>query len=273
MVIRNISSSSKIQREPEKPLQPETVQTLVDAQKAAQQTGFLSKYAVYSEHVVYNSEKGYDVLKSRHEEISHTPPAGDSGTCMEWAQSLNLEHKPSLPTKFPIQPILTAPRGIEKGPANVTPTPAMSLFQPINMIAHQEIPRNTAKTDISSCGRIKTTSLRSASSVESFQSAVSVQRSLHELEARNEVEQQVEAVRSVLHAFRTALEVLGKLVEKRCLVKRQELFPTAKDLERSLIEGEKEFNGTHDRHCRRHGPQYIQAFTDSRKWGSYYSSN
>jgi hypothetical protein len=264
-VIRNISSSSKIQREPEKPLQPETIQTLVDAQKVAQQTGFLSRYTVHSQHVIHSADKGYDVLKSQCEGVSQTPPAGDPRTYMEWTQSSHPENEPSLQTKCPIQPDSTVTRGIETGPANAEPTPAMRLFQPINMMVHQQIHQNTAKTEISACERTIAQSLRSTSSVESFQTAVSVQRSLHKPEARNEVEQHVEAVRSVLHTFRTALEVLRKLVEKRRLVKKQELYPTTKHLEMSLTEGVREFNSTHDRHCKLHGRQYIEAFTDSRK--------
>lgn len=93
-----------------------------------------------------------------------------------------------------------------------------------------------------------------------------MQKSLYEPEARSEVEQQVGAVRSVLHAFRTALEVLAKLVEKRSMLKQQQLYPATAHLERSLVEGEKEFKGTHERHFKLHGPQYTQSFTDSRKW-------
>jgi hypothetical protein len=194
-VARNISSSSKIQREPEKPLQPETIQTLVDAQKAAQQTGFLSGYTV----------------------------------------------------------------------ANATPPSATRLFQPINMIAHQEFPRNTARTEISTCERTITESRRSPSSLGSFRNTAPGKRSLYEPEARNEVEQQVRPVRSVLHAFRTALEVLAKLMEERRIVEQQQLYPAVMHLERSLVDGEKEFKGTHERHFKLHGPQYTQSFTDSRK--------
>ena len=261
-MIRNISSSSKIQREPQKPLQPETIQTLVDAQKVAQQTRFLSKYNVHSEHIIRGSEIGCDVFKSQSEVASEMPLANDPATCMELAQSSHPDNDLSLLTKFRNEPDSTVTKGIETGPANAIPTLTKRFFQPINMMVHQQIPQNTAKIETLACERTTAKSLRSMSSVESFQSAVSVQRSFQEPEAQNEVEQQVEAVRSVLHAFKTALEVLAKLIEKRRLVKIQELYPTAKHLEKSLTEGEKEFKGTHDCHCLRHGAQYIQAFTD-----------
>lgn len=139
----------------------------------------------------------------------------------------------------------------------MAPTRSMPIFQSINIMIPQQIPENTAKIETSSYEPTTSKSLRSASFFGRFQSAVSVQRSFYEPEARNEVAQEVEAICSVLHAFRTALEVLARLV------KQQQLYPSAIHLERSLSEGEKEFKGTHEHRFRLHGRQYMQRFTSS----------
>lgn len=131
------------------------------------------------------------------------------------------------------------------------------------MLHHQTF-QSSAETEFTASERVSTKSLKSTPSVESFQTGVSVQVSVHELEGQKEARKEVEAVRSVLHAFKTALEVLHKLVEKRFLVEKLETYSTAKNLEKSLTDGETELKDTHELYCKLHGSRYLGAFTDPR---------
>jgi hypothetical protein len=206
---------------------------------------------------------------TQYEEVHRAPIPSNPALSKNWTQSSVSENEPTVLIRGLSQPISTITRGIKTGYVNVAGTPAMHPFQPINMMAHHQISQPTALPKALDFEYTTARSLKSASSVESFQSAVSVQRSLHEPVPENGVQQQLEAVHGVLHAFRTALEVLSKLMDKRLLAKKQDLYPTAKQLERSLTDGEKEFKDAHGRRCKIHGDQYIQAFTESRK---YYSN-
>jgi hypothetical protein len=268
-VARNISSSSKIQREPERPLQPETVQILVDAQKAAEQTGYLSKNTIRTEQVVRTSEKCFGTLTTQYEEVRRVPDVGRRGISSDLLKVSGLQEEPQSLSEGSIQPSSEMSRDIETHSPHAPHDSIRSLFQPITMMVNHQVPQGTGQNEALSLERTLSKSLKSKSSVESFQTAVSVQQSFHEpeepLEAQNSVDQEVEAVRNIIHAFKTAIEVFSKLVEKRRLDMKQGLYPTAKDLEKSLADGEREFKCTHDRHLKLLGACYVQAFTNSRK--------
>ena len=140
-MIRNISSSSKIQREPEKPLQPATIQTLVDAQKAAQQTGFVTARTVCSERVVQYSDKRIDGVGAQYEEVHRAPIPSNPALSKDWTQSFVSENEPPVLIRGLPQPISSVTGGIETGYINVAGTPAMHPFQPVNMMAHHQIPQ------------------------------------------------------------------------------------------------------------------------------------
>lgn len=145
----------------------------------------------------------------------------------------------------------TSSRGIEGS------YPAQA-FHAINLITpdhtnHQNMPAETLTVPDNEAG-----SLRSASSVETFQSAISVQESI-------DIALQVEAVCDVLHSFRTALEVLAALIETRLRKKEKHTYAAAKELEDSLAKGEKEITELHNQHRKRHGLLYTTGFTASRK--------
>ena len=95
-----------------------------------------------------------------------------------------------------------------------------------------ECPRQistTASSFISAVNCLGSSSLRSASSFESFKSAMSNPESNIELVAE---------VRDVMHAFRSALEILRNIIRKRIRDDKDKLRLPAQDLETSLAQGE-----------------------------------
>jgi len=107
-------------------------------------------------------------------------------------------------------------------------------------------------------------SLKTASSFESFKSALSFQLPICDIE--DEI-YDIYAIRSILHAFRTALETLDRLIPKRMSKQDNVLYVAAKGLEASLSKGEKDIAETHGSYHREIGLEYILAFNDSDKEG------
>jgi hypothetical protein len=266
-MIRNISSSSKIQRAPERPLQHETIQTLLEAQKMAQQTGFVSIQTNYSDHVLFSWGEGY----GRNEDATRVPSSRNAGVLLRATQSnstasnidrhqydashispqgfsvLSTHSKPPVPQEI----ASSSARGIE-GSIPVHRFPAM------NFMAHQ-IKDEMASVETLTAKDTELRSLKTASSLESFQSAVSEQ------ESSIDVVNQVEAIYNVLHAFRTAFEVLESLIKSRLREKEQDTYSVARELQNSLMEGEREIRETHNRNCKLHGALYTKEFADCRK--------
>lgn len=113
-------------------------------------------------------------------------------------------------------------------------------------------PADQAKVDKSD-----SQSLRSVSSTESFKSAVSIQKELLDLA------QEVKAVKSILHAFRIALETLENLIQRR-IPERDECYPAARHLKILLVEGQKQVQDTHLVHCETLGTHYAEKCNDSK---------
>jgi len=195
--LRNISSSSKLQRAPEVPLQPSTIQTLRDAQEAVRKSRLISVQATKSD--VHVEEKSHEIC-SDDGIIGPSALVMHSNSILMFQRSYNVEETTTFST------------------------PAV---RPLG-------------------------SLKSASSSDSFKSAVDQQEP--DIEIIREVE-------GVLHAFRTALEVLEK-VKKRIDEEDKALRIEADMLNYSLIKG-LDVDQAHGYHYRRHGVAYLRAFHDS----------
>lgn len=97
-------------------------------------------------------------------------------------------------------------------------------------------------------------SIRSSSSTESFKSAISLQ------EADLEVARQVKSVQALMHAFRTALQILENIIERRMPNKDGETYIAAKGLQHSLLRRSGEISDKHMTNFKQHGQSYIELF-------------
>jgi hypothetical protein len=279
MVRRNISSSSKIQRPAEKPLEPETLRTLKQAQEAVEAGAFLPKYTVHSEQVVLSSE-GVELSSTRYEisseiqcsNIVGTPSAADGKPFPTLSRGFDFDRTPFsnpfgvtqsfalLPSPdqgFP--PVLA--RDTERTPVSTsTMCRQEDRFQNADSMNHERgISRDERHSTDAKMNDSPTRSLKSSSSTESFKSAMSIQ------EEDLNLARKVKAVQSVMHAFRTALEILNNVVDRRIHDKHSELYLAAKKLEDSLDNGSKAIDRKHILHFKQHGQSYLQLFTEPRK--------
>lgn len=97
-------------------------------------------------------------------------------------------------------------------------------------------------------------SIKSSSSTDSFKSAISLQ------EADLDIARQVKAVQAVLHAFRTALQILHNLIERRMPGKVGVIYIAAKNLQDSLHDQSEEVDRKHIANFKEDGQSYIQRF-------------
>jgi len=294
MVCRNISSSSKIQRPAEKPLEPETLRTLKQAQEAVEAGGFLPKYTVHLEQVVLSSE-GVGLSSTRYEissqtqcsNIVGTPSAADGQPFPTLSRALDSDRTPfsnpfSVAQSFAVLPSLNQgfppviARDTEMTP--VSTSTMQDLCRPGDrfpsggsMDYERGISRDEKHSRDIEMNGLPTSSLKSSSSTESFKSAMSLQ------EEDLKLARKVKAVQSVMHAFRTALDILNNLVDRRIHDKRGKLYLAAKKLEDSLDNGSKAIDRTHISHFKQHGQSYIRLFTEPRKlhllWENLQNSN
>jgi rubrerythrin len=198
---RNISSSSKLQRAPEVPLQPNTVQTLIEAQEAVRKSRLLLVQAVKSDDFVQVH------VEEKSREIRSNDAMNDPAMLQMYRNSIFMFQQISNVGSF------------------------VSTSRPVT-----GPPR----------------SLRFASSSDRLTSAV------------DEQEPDVEIIREVegaLHALRTALEVLEKVM-KRIDEEDKALRIEADMLNYSLIKG-LNINQAHRSHHKMHGVAYLRAFRDS----------
>jgi hypothetical protein len=282
MVRRNISSSSKIQRPAEKPLEPETLRTLKQAQEAVEAGGLLPKYTLHSEQVVLSSG-GVELSSTRYEissQIQCSNIVGTSSTTDEkpfptLSRGLDSERSPfsnpfgvtqsfavlpSLNQRFP--PVIA--RDTEMTPVSTStiqdPYLPRDRFQNTDGTYHErKILKEGKHSTNTKMNGSPTRSLKSSSSAESFKSAMSLQ------EEDLNLARKVKAVQSVMHAFRTALEILNNLVDRRIHDRNGELYLAAKKLEDSLNNGSKAIDSRHISYFKQHGQSYIQLFTEPRK--------
>lgn len=107
----------------------------------------------------------------------------------------------------------------------------------------------------------ETNSLKSASSIESFKSAVSEQIIAQGFDFAHETKE----IKGLLHAFGTALDILKNLIQRRIQDRRMEVYNVAKDLGISLASGEEEVRRSHKRNCLKLGKIYVLSWTNARE--------
>jgi len=220
------------------------MQTLEEARKAVEAGGFLPKYSLRSEKSL-DSEKGFGVT------IIGNAPANAFGIApiSSHPGTSNDKHElDQLSNQFNANKCFTfLPSQHEQFPAPIARQP-----EPLN---------GTEPSDINSRRRsLSTMSLKSSTSSESFKSAISIQ------EQHLDVARKVKAVQSVMHAFHTALQILRNLIERRILDKDSPVYFAVRDLEESLLEGSKEINHKHINYFKQLGKNYIEYFSDTRKF-------
>lgn len=102
-------------------------------------------------------------------------------------------------------------------------------------------------------------SLRSSSSTEtfaSFTSATSMQSN------KDTIDLLMTSIKSVIHAFKVAVETLQSLVDKRFTKGDQVTYLGVKDLEVSLADGIVHIDQRNESYCARYGQSYIEAFKE-----------
>ncbi|EPE26176.1 hypothetical protein GLAREA_02088 [Glarea lozoyensis ATCC 20868] len=107
---------------------------------------------------------------------------------------------------------------------------------------------------------VETRSLKTSSSVESFQSALSTQEPVN-----NSSSQDVEAIRNVLHAFRTAIDNLSFLIKQR-LTSENSTWQAAESLKESLTFQEKNIAQIHEVNHKGCGRMYVEIFNTSKTY-------
>jgi len=229
---RNISSPSKIQRVPEKPLQPETIKGLELAVEAVEAGGFLPKYVAETECHGLREEQAYTSTISR--KPSKRDKVNDS------TSSLNNVHLPSS---------------------------ALSIkkCQPLGDMLQSFVVIPNVREKNSSADIKRSSSIESLA--ESFKSAVSIQ----DIDDYD-VARRIKGIQKIMHAFDTALEILENLIRRHLSTEDKELFTAAKELKRTLYQKSQDIDKTHIHHYRSLREDYLRAFTKNRKFlDSYFA--
>jgi soluble cytochrome b562 len=208
MLVRNISSSSRIHRTHEKALQPETIHRLRLAQKAIEDGNVCEKQSDSSLEFPRNA-----------------------------TQVRNF-------TKSPVSPSNTQSHGhISTSPVSQTNVDMMQSFVVIS--SEQQ---RTSEVLRSSCS--------AESLAESFKSALSVQTSELDLARK------IKSVQGTIHAFKTAIETLDNLIQRRLLDKSEEIYVAAVKLRVMLGEASQKVDCKNTENYKHHGDGYIRGFHD-----------
>jgi hypothetical protein len=250
LATRNISSASKIQRAPDKPLQPETVENLRKAREIVESCGLLPKYSAYPDKA--NAEK--------------LPPAL-STEGPQTTQTLDKIATFQQPPEFSpgIQSFVTIPT-VSHQSTNATVKcktvtgPVFSSLAQSHGTSNRELGDESDIMVEPKTATAETKSVKSSSSVESFKSAVSEQSIMQKFDFSHEIKE----VKELLGAFRSALDILGNLIERRIHAKQAEVYIAAKDLGASLAAGETQLDLEHKKYCGKHGIHYVRSWTDYR---------
>lgn len=228
---RNISSASKIQRSQDIDLQPETVQVLQNAQKAVAQGGFLPKYTTLSSQFATDLSEKALKSSSVHVKTTQNPHIMQSASRIKMADDFNTQFQQAI---------------------NQQPIDTFNVFQSFVVM-----PSQLHQQEAMVSKRVRSRSVRSTSSTESFKSAISVQ------EEELELARKIKAVQSVMHAFTTSLEALENFIERRIRDRRTGVYVAAKSLQECLVNGGRDFDQKHVTHFKQHGQVYIQ-FLDAK---------
>jgi len=108
-----------------------------------------------------------------------------------------------------------------------------------------------------------TCSLKSSISIDSFKSAVSVQEA--STNPGSDVTHGIHAIQSVMHAFRTALETLQKLIDRRIPRTNLNLYSAAGSLSSSLSCSKNRIRELHSSKVQEHEDEYLDAFNEPSK--------
>ncbi|KAH7364706.1 hypothetical protein BKA65DRAFT_143372 [Rhexocercosporidium sp. MPI-PUGE-AT-0058] len=255
--------SSKAQNASDVSLQPETLQTLKEAQKAVDSRGFMARYSAPSKQAVEFSEKGVRISSTHREEVNQRQPAVPCGIASKSpkshqdASSKGLDHRHRQPTNAVNVPqcLMMIPsdsanmqnvfarKNVSRAVINEYPDSSSGLKSAASQTLSGSIAPASTDADMKS--------LKSSSSVESFKSAKSIQ------EEELEVARKVKSIQSVLHAFRSALEVLHILMERRIEDRRWDLYTSATQLKASLVDGRDHIDRRNIYHFKQHGTDYI----------------
>jgi len=248
LTTRNISSSSKIQRAPDKPLQPETVENLRKAQEVVESCGLLPKYSAYP---------------SKADTEKLLPASPMEGQTLEKIATFQQPHKfPSDIQSFVAIPTMSDESTNAKVKCRTVTGPVFSSLARSHETSNRELEVESDKTVEPNTAAAKTKSVKSSSSVESFKSAVSEQSIVPKYDFSHEIKE----VKELLHAFRSALDILGNLIERRIHDRKADVFIAAKNLGASLADGETQLDLEHKKYCRKHGIDYVQSWTDFRQY-------
>lgn len=105
----------------------------------------------------------------------------------------------------------------------------------------------------------------SASSIESFKSAQSIQDPTGDSIEKNNAAKLHLRVNGILNAFQRALEILDSVVERRILGNDEELWPASRALKKSLADGVSQISSYHNTHYKNNGESYINSFSENSK--------
>lgn len=246
----------------------------------------MTKYTVASERTVEISEKEVRVSTTHRENFSRQSPVAQAGGLPKSSQSQR------FPQESPTDTTASDAGVVPRQSLNAVNTPQNFMVIPPNSAdmqnvfakkstsrktvnekssqppekspalksSHQkEIAQSPVDTDMKS--------VRSASSVESFKSARSIQ------EEDMETARKIKAVQRVMHAFRSALDVLNSLVEKRIEDKRWDLYTLATHLKGCLVDGREHIDRRHIGHFKQHGKSYVSSFGGNCKLRRYAFGN
>jgi hypothetical protein len=237
IIFRNISSSSKIQRPPENPLQLETIMTLKNAQKTVEAANLLQKYGEKAEGIASaQADAGPQSNSYQDQHVDNTEPQTMFTSQFDQATSRSIE--PNAQTSFNTFII----------------TQSFALLPTQHQMASSSIADQERSPTTARNSDIRPKSIKSSSSTESFKSAISLQ------EADLEAACQIKAVQTLMHAFRTALQILENLIERRILCKDGDVYIAARDLYSSLHDRSKEIHSKHITNFRQLGQSYIEKF-------------
>jgi hypothetical protein len=117
---------------------------------------------------------------------------------------------------------------------------------------------NNLATDDVAHRTLETRSVKTRLSIESFKSVVSILESTKD----SYVSQDINAIRNVLHAFRTAAANISCLIQRR-LPQSNDIQRAAISLQRSLAHQESTIDEIHTSHCKRLGSVYLKMFNTS----------
>ncbi|KAL2060233.1 hypothetical protein VTL71DRAFT_9628 [Oculimacula yallundae] len=247
-------------------LAPETLQNLREAQDSVKSRGFMSKYAVFSEKTVEPPKTSLEatsleVHNSQQSlaQSSMVPDTFDTQGIPKTKVSEPFSHQTMsasrLPHSFMVIPsenadmqTIFANRNIAQAGGSRMETSLPEADLTVRQLAAQAVA--SSSTDANT--KTNVTSLFE----DNPKRAISTQDGGHEIARK------IKAVQSVLHAFRSATEVLDTVLERRIKNRRLDLYNPANLLRKSLLDGREDIDSRNINHFKLGGSRYISAFRE-----------